>query len=301
MKDSLDILLTEPVYVAHDSLDILNPDVICHHGILGMKWGIRRYQNKDGSLTAAGKKRYYFSENNYEQGWRWGGGNLSKKGEKAFKNRKGEWKNTPAAQKAKEHEERNKQLKEEHDKAYKKKQETMGKKGAEYRKTVDFLSEDKRVEGYRNKDPKIVKRMNEAADLGLRAHEISRWGENHSKRNDKEIINALANNPIEKTTVIDSMGYSDENINRLTPSQLVKNARDWFIWEDQTIGQTQTADLINQGYPKEKVKEMRDVLQIVPPGRDDIDNIGFEMQHVDDDFIDACYLIKDAQKNKRIY
>lgn len=97
------------------------------------------------------------------------------------------------------------------------------------------------------------------------------------------------------------MGYSDEDINRLTPSQLVKNARDWFIWEDQTIGQTQTADLINQGYPKEKVKEMRDVLQIVPPGRDDIDNIGFEMQYVDDDFIDACYLIKDAQKNKRIY
>lgn len=28
-----------------------------HHGILGMKWGVRRYQNKDGSLTAQGKKR----------------------------------------------------------------------------------------------------------------------------------------------------------------------------------------------------------------------------------------------------
>lgn len=29
-----------------------------HHGTKGMKWGIRRYQNKDGSLTPAGRKRY---------------------------------------------------------------------------------------------------------------------------------------------------------------------------------------------------------------------------------------------------
>lgn len=29
-----------------------------HHGILGMKWGVRRYQNKDGTLTSMGKRRY---------------------------------------------------------------------------------------------------------------------------------------------------------------------------------------------------------------------------------------------------
>ena len=31
---------------------------LAHHGILGMKWGIRRYQTKDGTLTATGKIRY---------------------------------------------------------------------------------------------------------------------------------------------------------------------------------------------------------------------------------------------------
>ena len=30
---------------------------LAHHGILGQKWGIRRFQNKDGSYTAEGKRR----------------------------------------------------------------------------------------------------------------------------------------------------------------------------------------------------------------------------------------------------
>ena len=34
-----------------------------HHGIKGQKWGVRRYQNKDGSLTAAGKNRNYNKRN----------------------------------------------------------------------------------------------------------------------------------------------------------------------------------------------------------------------------------------------
>ena len=38
-------------------MNFIENDELQHHGIPGMKWGIRRFQNKDGSLTSAGKKR----------------------------------------------------------------------------------------------------------------------------------------------------------------------------------------------------------------------------------------------------
>lgn len=39
---------------------------LAHHGVKGMKWGVRRYQNKDGSLTALGKRRAEYRSANSE-------------------------------------------------------------------------------------------------------------------------------------------------------------------------------------------------------------------------------------------
>lgn len=36
----------------------LKSDELQHHGIKGQRWGVRRYQNKDGSLTSQGRNRY---------------------------------------------------------------------------------------------------------------------------------------------------------------------------------------------------------------------------------------------------
>ena len=46
------------MYVLIPDGGFISQNELYHHGIKGMKWGVRRFQNEDGSLTTAGKKRY---------------------------------------------------------------------------------------------------------------------------------------------------------------------------------------------------------------------------------------------------
>lgn len=40
------------------TLEVSNMNELTHHGVMGMKWGVRRYQNIDGSLTRAGRLHF---------------------------------------------------------------------------------------------------------------------------------------------------------------------------------------------------------------------------------------------------
>ena len=54
------------------SIDPTSFRYISHHGILGQKWGVRRYQNKDGTLTDEGKKKRERAEHNQDLAYRVG-------------------------------------------------------------------------------------------------------------------------------------------------------------------------------------------------------------------------------------
>lgn len=59
---------------------------LAHHGIKGMKWGVRRFQNKDGSLTEDGKARYSISKKQMKAD--------IKSAKRAYRKETGEWMTT---------------------------------------------------------------------------------------------------------------------------------------------------------------------------------------------------------------
>lgn len=61
---------------------------LSHHGVLGQRWGIRRYQNKNGSLTAEGKEHYRIRNKKKLSKYQYNDGSLTDKGKEQYESTK---------------------------------------------------------------------------------------------------------------------------------------------------------------------------------------------------------------------
>ena len=169
-------------------------DELYHHGVLGQKWGVRRYQNKDGTYTAEGKKRRSDSSPSSIIADTWSPGS-----------------------------------------------------GKKYSRR--------------------------AADLGLKA--------------------------------LNKLGYGDQiDLDNITDSD-----RSWFVYEDQTIGMAEVADLVNKGYSSKQVKKA------IEYGAREYENSAYNLDnklppaygsfYLNEDnlypFADACEEVKNSAKHSEAY
>lgn len=204
-------------------------DELYHHGILGQKWGIRRYQNKDGTLTAEGKKRY--------------GRNVSE--QEAFDNFLKEDKRTQYEMAVKYGTVDPKVVK---------KDIKSGNKDALYddfqgvlnglNKTDEKIQKAKEEQKQRYEDRNAINKLAEDNNIGTYDEGV-RWGEFEKPKRYIEATN-LGLNALKRMGRLDNDG------------EWTNGDRDWFAFEDQTLGLGTISDLISRGKTKSEVISLLD-------------------------------------------
>lgn len=234
----------------------LEQNDLAHFGILGMKWGVRRYQNPDGTLTPAGKKRR--DRLNAKMSKAMVDGKWTDKALEINRKRIKYGFETPEEKKKrleeidiinKEKEERKQRLEEKYTKM----------DPSEAKKYWDENAKDIFTEHDADKNPK---RAEKAADLGLKA--LNRMGRD---------------------------GYDEDE-------GITDNDRDWFIWEDQTIGLMTVADLALHGKNKEQIKKLMKAARDMDWDDDHYGNGVFQLAEASgasDEYLDAIFAILNSK------
>ena len=139
-------------------------------------------------------------------------------------------------------------------------------------KSNDIISSNEATKLVRSGNPSDKKRVLSAADLGIKA--LDRMGRN----------------------------LGDTDINNITGRD-----REWFIFEDQTIGLFSIADMVNRGKKKDMIKNTIERAKSMPYDYNNDDSLTsnqmgviFELQesYEQDSFLNACYDIKADNRRK---
>lgn len=241
---------------------------LAHSGTKGMKWGVRRYQNYDGTYTPEGLERYWPGS---KHGTRGGAG--KQRGIFGF-----------GKKKAPLH-------------ASKKVKSNISKTTpTHYGQTPAMRAIANGAEGYNSKIDQI--RALTADCDSLTSHGV--W--NNPTPREREACNLGLD-------ALRALGDLDWDESRDDRQGWGTSAINWFNFEDQTVGYSLAADLINQGYTAAQVKSLRDQVDSIRwtmrndsddykalHDDDDLTNVVFELAMLDnDDYIDKCYELKNKE------
>lgn len=150
-------------YILISNGGFINSDQLYHHGIKGMKWGVRKYQNPDGSLTAAGRKRYAKEEyRNDKRSARKEYNSAIEKADKSYDKTMSKYKNDLA------------KVDEAHDKLQKATDEHYQAELSKYKADMDFWESGDFYEEAANKYSKIMSEYNSTRTANSAARALAK-------------------------------------------------------------------------------------------------------------------------------
>lgn len=248
-------------YEFYSNLQTYQKNSLEHYGILGQKWGKRRWQNSDGTFNAEGKERYFgkkssdekiksiystakaisnlfpkkrVTENGeeYDERYQNRDGSLTEKGKKLLE-KKSEKLNLEMYEKYKEkyEEKRNKE------------REEKIKKENEIKERIKSLDNEITTDKYPKNQDKLTDE-----EFDKIASDLDNWKKDfYDHKTDKHLNTLVADLGINAMNKV--RGYNDAEIGN-------NNDREWFMYEDQTLGLPEIAYLYVKGYSKDYIKGM---------------------------------------------